>query len=232
MDFANSSSSSPSHSKTTRNQQGQQEEVRFLGVRRRPWCRYVEEIRDPSTKERHWLGTFDTAEEAALAYDWAARSMTGFKARTKFVYSDMPDISALFAPPCQYDCTFNFIASFPYANSCGLVAADDESVQRDGAGAGGTFQPIAATMDVGGSNNCPGDNIELPSLPPDMTSSCCYGSEVGHGFWNESNLFGGSYLGFNVNEFVQQSPLFGRVPSVSDTVTDGLDLGSSSDFLF
>lgn len=207
MDFANSSSSSPSHSKTKRNQQGQQEEVRFLGVRRKPWCRYAEEIRDPSTKERHWLGTFDTAEEAALAYDRAARSMTGFKARTKFVYSDMPggsSLTSIISPgessktsllssllrANMINCTFNFIASFPYANSCGLVAADDEWVQRDGAGAGGTFQPIAATMDVGGSNNCPGDNIELPSLPPDMTSSCCYGSEVGHGFWNESNLFG------------------------------------------
>ncbi|XP_078149124.1 uncharacterized protein LOC144544489 [Carex rostrata] len=80
-------SPSPSPPGERRGRKKQTEPGRFLGVRRRPWGRYAAEIRDPTTKERHWLGTFDTAQEAALAYDRAALSMKGTQARTNFVYS-------------------------------------------------------------------------------------------------------------------------------------------------
>ncbi|KAG6413305.1 hypothetical protein SASPL_126014 [Salvia splendens] len=60
------------------------QKTKFRGVRQRHWGSWVAEIRHPLLKRRVWLGTFETAVEAARAYDEAAVMMSGRNAKTNF----------------------------------------------------------------------------------------------------------------------------------------------------
>lgn len=85
----------------------------YRGVRQRTWGKWVAEIREPNRGRRLWLGTFETAMEAALAYDEAAKVMYGSHARLNLPQYCASQASSNMTPSCSCSSTMSHHSVVP-----------------------------------------------------------------------------------------------------------------------
>ena len=146
----------------------------YRGVRKRKWGKWVSEIRLPNSRERIWLGSYDSAEKAALAFDAAMFCLRGRSAKFNFP-DNPPDIAGgeSLTPSQIQAAAARFANSETPKSKTGQPMNIELPMESQSSISEGTVQTDGNATQNGsssnlftanGSSNCPSDYAIFPGL--------------------------------------------------------------------
>ncbi|CDP10066.1 unnamed protein product [Coffea canephora] len=197
----------------------------YRGVRQRTWGKWVAEIREPKKRTRLWLGSFATAEEAAMAYDEAARRLYGPDA-----YVNLPHLRSNFNPlnksqKFKWFPSNSLVSMFPSTGLLNLNAQPSVHVIHQRLQELKETGLLCQTSSASTSSSNPKSDVEYVDDHPHVESLEGKNNDEAEHPWENKSLNQEEKPQIDLNEFLQQLGILKKEdqPGVSEVPSNFID---------